>query len=968
MDLGFEQAGFQILYAGDVEELFCETINANRKKYFGKNLIVENIDIRYINPSTLPDGIDFIIGGPPCQTFSASGRRAGGAAGQQDQRGTLFQAYGDIIEAKQPKGFLFENVRGILGSNKGEDWKEIKSYFSNLGYKLDYRIIDACDYGIAQHRERLILIGHRLDHEVMFPRPIFGPDSATQKPHITAEQAFKNVIINENINDLKLNGGKYSHLLPEVPPGGNYLFFTEKRGYPNPIFAYRSRFSDFLYKADPKKPTKTLIASPGKYTGPLHWENRYFSVAEYKRLQGFPDDYRFIGNRTEQIKQIGNSVSPILAKNLAISVKHQMFGSKLPSNIELIDKNYTLSFDKRKGRQAKKTRNKHLALAKKKKNNHKNKFQPYAYQATIAPNGFKRTKGNVKAQYDGADNASLTIRSDASRKLFAKMHLSLGKLPSSNFEVSLDISVYGSGDHSIQTMWNAIDDWVIKCSGYHSLFEIYGHFTEPHPDFKINRFESYSDHPICKFAEYASEFSNCSQFVQRSHLTSIFSDVFNIDQFLDLVTYLRQFRFDIRCKEINVAIDQDKYMIAYPFTLPNRKQMNFQPRNTAMTNTIKQDVSNDIKDKIVNVLEDAYQNALIPFDQEDTPESVHFDKDFKLCLNKISKKSETASSAFTNIVTGLSIKIAMPGLDVRYHQTQIQQQSKVGKQWFNHRGISEKVVYPWLSEKNFAGAKSGWQTRTLERPKPYTRDYDENIGYVKKEFLEVYERTEKLDISEIQKGLEYLLYEQLIQREKKTIDLATPNVDEISMIIRHLDSHINASYSGKGASRLPVLAVYATLLLVSKEIDRYKNVSLKPLEEHSAADSQTGSAGDIEFANSSNNVFEALEIKHNIVVTETLILDIEKKIAPYQLDRYYVLTTANDCKPDESMLSVLNKIKQRIGCQIIVNGVLPTIQYYLRLVTEPQKIYKEYTTLLQTDKAVSHEHREGWNEIILSSD
>ncbi|MEL5457951.1 DNA cytosine methyltransferase, partial [Serratia ureilytica] len=84
---------------------------------------------------------------------------------------------------------------------------------------------------------------------------------------------------------------------PLVPPGENYLFFTEKRGYPEPIFAYRSRFSDFLYKASPEVPIKTLIASPGKYTGPFHWDNRRFTVREYMRLQGFPDAYKFYGTR-----------------------------------------------------------------------------------------------------------------------------------------------------------------------------------------------------------------------------------------------------------------------------------------------------------------------------------------------------------------------------------------------------------------------------------------------------------------------------------------------------------------------------------------------------------------------------------------------------------------------------------------------------------------------------------------------
>ncbi len=579
LDLGFHNAGFEILYSSDIERQFCETIESNKGLFFSKKLNIECGDIREIDPNKLPDDIDFIIGGPPCQTFSASGRRAGGAAGQQDKRGTLFQAYGKIISAKKPLGFLFENVRGILGSNKGKDWEDIKGYFLDLGYRLDYRVLDACDYGIAQHRERLILVGHKMDIDYKFPKPTFGPDSKNCEPHITAKEALKYVKHDENLSDLECKGGKYSHLLQEVPYGGNYLFFTEKRGYPDPVFAYRSRFSDFLYKADPNAPTKTIIASPGKYTGPLHWKNRYFSIAEYKRLQGFPDDFIVTGNRSVRIKQIGNSVSPKIAEMLAISVKKQLFEMKPHRNIDFIDSNFLLSFDKRKGKKAQATRKKHLSIEKM-RDPKSRKFNATAYKAEIFPHSFLKSINNVELKIESDKKLKLIVRSDNSKKLFSKMTLLIGKSMQStpllpDFEYQVEVILYGINDHSIQTMWNAIDDWVIRSSNYHSLFEIYGHFTEPHPDFYINDFQCYSNHPICKFASFASNFSNCSKVVNREHLTKLFSSEFGIGDFIQLVEYLRNFRFDIRCKEINIAMDDNSYIIAYPFTLPNRKQMNF---------------------------------------------------------------------------------------------------------------------------------------------------------------------------------------------------------------------------------------------------------------------------------------------------------------------------------------------------------------------------------------------------------
>lgn len=308
LDLGFKQAGFDIVYASDIESDCCETLKLNRGSSTSDDSDIHCGDIRAIDFNTLPDDIDLVVGGPPCQSFSASGRRAGGAAGRLDDRGNLFEAYRDIIRHLQPQAFVFENVRGILATNKGQDWAAIVAAFNELGYAVNYRLLDAADYGVPQHRERMFLVGHRLDIPFLFPRPLFGPDSLDDAPHVSPKDAFKGLKVrNSEAEGLKFEGGKYSHLLPEVPEGQNYLFFTAKRGHPNPVFAYRSRFSDFLYKAHRGYPMKTIIASPGKYTGPLHWDNRYFSISEYKAIQGFPQDYVFYGERASVVKQIGNS-------------------------------------------------------------------------------------------------------------------------------------------------------------------------------------------------------------------------------------------------------------------------------------------------------------------------------------------------------------------------------------------------------------------------------------------------------------------------------------------------------------------------------------------------------------------------------------------------------------------------------------------------------------------------------------
>ena len=166
-------------------------------------------------------------------------------------------------------------------------------------------------------------------------------------PHVTAAEALAGVT--KTKEKIKSNiGGKFGHLLNEIPPGLNYSFFTEKMGHPSPIFSWRSKFSDFLYKADPSTPIRTLKAQGGQYTGPFHWNSRVFSVAELKRLQTFPDNYEVVGGRQICIHQIGNSVPPQLARILSVSVLNQVFDMPLPAALPLLEAHEKLSFRKHK--------------------------------------------------------------------------------------------------------------------------------------------------------------------------------------------------------------------------------------------------------------------------------------------------------------------------------------------------------------------------------------------------------------------------------------------------------------------------------------------------------------------------------------------------------------------------------------------------------------------------------------------
>jgi len=343
LDIAFHDAGFQIIKMVEIDARFVETLGINAQE--GRRLAGAEplcMDIKNFDP---PDDlhIDFIIGGPPCQTFSAAGRRAAGVAGFDDPRGMLFQEYVRILSKLQPVGFLFENVYGILGAQSGKPWKEIIKAFEKVGYTISFRILDAADYGVPQQRERLIIVGSRTGR-FAFPRPTHGPDSLGQRPYYTAGLAVQGV---EGTKPGPVNG-RHGHLLHDIPPGLNYSFYTEKMGHPSPLFSWRSKFSDLLYKADPDMPVRTIKAQGGQYTGPFHWENRPFSVDELKRLQTFPDDYILTGGRQVAIQQIGNSVPPQFGRMLAISILDQLFKIPLPFSLDYLSPQDKLGFRSRK--------------------------------------------------------------------------------------------------------------------------------------------------------------------------------------------------------------------------------------------------------------------------------------------------------------------------------------------------------------------------------------------------------------------------------------------------------------------------------------------------------------------------------------------------------------------------------------------------------------------------------------------
>lgn len=245
------------------------------------------------------------------------------------------------------------------------------------------------------------------------------------------------------------------------------------------------------------------------------------------------------------------------------------------------------------------------------------------------------------------------------------------------------------------------------------------------------------------------------------------------------------------------------------------------------------------------------------------------------------------------------------------------------------------------------------------------QSYDENIAHVKTEFLAVFDEVEEHGQPAFD-ALAYLVWKQVVRREEVRITLSVPKTQEIGTIVELFRRHFFCSYKGsKGASRLPVLALHAIYGVIVPELRRYSGKTVRPLNEHSAADSQTGSIGDIEVSDDeTSEIFEAVEVKHSQLITEAIMADVQLKMMDKAIARYYVLTTHQNCEPDQGARKIVDNIRAVYDCQVIVNGVLPTIRYYLRLLEDPSVIFPAYVELLQSDKAIAHEHRTAWNDVV----
>lgn len=326
MDLGAEAAGFEVRSAVELNADAAATMEKNFD-HLASEVIQRDIlevptrDILQAAGLRARERPDLLIGGPPCTPFSKSGFWLDWKRSGLDPDASLLQAYTRVLSEARPRHFVLENVYALTYNNKASRpaFDRLLREIDDAGYHCRAKVLNAADYGVAQLRPRLFVIG--VPKGCPLPEHPEATHGGTWERQVTGNSAREHITTGEALDGLttepeaeEVVRGQYSNLLAEVPPGDNYLHFTEKRGHPDPRFEWRSRYWSFLLKLDPCRPSPTIQAHPGPNVGPFHWESRRLRVPEVKRLFTFPDAFELVGSRASVQAQLGNSVPPLLAE------------------------------------------------------------------------------------------------------------------------------------------------------------------------------------------------------------------------------------------------------------------------------------------------------------------------------------------------------------------------------------------------------------------------------------------------------------------------------------------------------------------------------------------------------------------------------------------------------------------------------------------------------------------------------
>lgn len=323
---------FNIVAANEIEKDIAIAYTLNHPNAEMLNCDINNLTEDVLEKTLKGQKIDIVVGGPPCQSYSTLGKR------QNDERANLFMEYKRVLKILQPKAFVFENVVGLLSMNKGTLFKQIQAEFEELGYTLQHEVLDAVDFGVPQHRERVILVGFKGKNPFVYPTPTHGDGL---KPYVTLKDAIGDLptlesgegksnyaasITNEFLEFVR--GDNQSVVEEHISPrNGEHLIKImkalkdgqSKNDLPEDIRP-KSGYGNTYAKLWWNRPSTTItrnFACPSSSRCIHPRDSRALSIREGARLQSFPDDYKFYGSSGMKRLEIGNAVPPLLSIAIA---------------------------------------------------------------------------------------------------------------------------------------------------------------------------------------------------------------------------------------------------------------------------------------------------------------------------------------------------------------------------------------------------------------------------------------------------------------------------------------------------------------------------------------------------------------------------------------------------------------------------------------------------------------------------
>jgi DNA (cytosine-5)-methyltransferase 1 len=340
LSLGFQLAGFNVLLGVDNDAAALKTFEKNHINSIARNIDLSSPQAMDEIKSLVKDKkIDVIVAGPPCQGFSLTGPRK-----FDDPRNKLFLSVIKAVKTFSPKAFVIENVPGMATLYKGQVKDEIVNRFQKLGYNVEYKILLAADYGVPQMRRRLVFVGLKKK----FGHFSFPEATRNASNYVTCEEAIgdlpprteelgqetdkytgmplsdyaKQMRGTETVlhNHVATNHTDYvKSVIALVPPGGNYKDLPPGVGESRKFHVAWTRY-------DGKKPSNTIDTGHRNH---FHYKyNRVPTIREFARLQSFPDNFVFLGTKTQQNRQVGNAVPPLLGKAIALQILNYISDEK----------------------------------------------------------------------------------------------------------------------------------------------------------------------------------------------------------------------------------------------------------------------------------------------------------------------------------------------------------------------------------------------------------------------------------------------------------------------------------------------------------------------------------------------------------------------------------------------------------------------------------------------------------------